>query len=446
MKTIKNFVNSSLKPDIGTWAFIFIHLYLVFRPVEIAFFSTYYPLYAIALIGLGLNVRKITYSRELKLIISCCLALTAIALLNSYLNDAYSRRYLLHWCSWLIVVLFIAAIFRKNINAKVISNVAKVVISIEFVIVLIQLYEPTYFGNYWSSIKNVGLDGFVRVSGTFTSPLAFASFMTYLLVWIVAEQGIKKSTPWILLTFVMVIMSSSRTLILIFPFILGAAIYLSSNNSLIRRMASAALYTSFLFVFLFVFLFSFKNTFIYSAELLSVLPNAIYSEKQKTKYFNKEERQKAVECKYKEEDQDRYKVYVLCHKELNTMNIRSVVWKTALKEFYDKDLLDKLKGDGMNFSNHGAHQDPLYILTRYGFIGFGIFLFLISILLSLGYKNRFTFEGKLLYLTTLLLIGMGLVNTIAVEMRFGILSALCVGVLLAKTSYKPVAIEFFKSK
>jgi hypothetical protein len=41
---------------------------------------------------------------------------------------------------------------------------------------------------------------------------------------------------------------------------------------------------------------------------------------------------------------------------------------------------------------------------------------------------------------------MGLVNTIAVEMRFGILSALCVGVLLARTSYKPVAIEFFKSK
>jgi hypothetical protein len=129
MKTIKNFVNSSLKPDIGTWAFVFIHLYLVFRPVEIAFFSTYYPLYAVALIGLGLNFRNITYSRELKLIISCCLALTAIALLNSYLNDDYSRRYLLHWCSWLIVVLFIAAIFRKNINAKVISNVAKVVIT-----------------------------------------------------------------------------------------------------------------------------------------------------------------------------------------------------------------------------------------------------------------------------------------------------------------------------
>jgi hypothetical protein len=446
MKTIKNFVNSSLKPDIGTWAFIFIHLYLVFRPVEIAFFSTYYPLYAIALIGLGLNFRKITYSSELQLIISCCLALTAIAVLNSYLNDAYSRRYLLHWCSWLIVVLFIAAIFRKNINAKVISNVAKVVISIEFVIVLIQLYEPTYFGNYWSSIKNVGLDGFVRVSGTFTSPLAFASFMTYLLVWIVAEQGIKKSTPWILLTFVMVIMSSSRTLMLIFPFIFGASIYLSVDDSLIKRMASAALYTSFLFVFLFVFLFSFKNTFIYSAELLSILPKSIHSEKEISKYHNKEERQKASECKYKEEKKEQYKVYALCHKELRTMDIRSVVWKTALKEFYDKDLLDKLKGDGLNFSNHGAHQDPLYILTRYGFIGFGIFLFLISILLSLGYKNRFTFEGKLLYLTTLLLIGMGLVNTIAVEMRFGILSALCVGVLLARTSYKPAAIEFFKSK
>jgi len=410
--------------------FIGLHAYLIFRPIEFAIFSTYYPLYVIALGVTLFNIRQIKFNGDLLLIICCCSILTLLAVANSINNDLFERRYIFHWFAWLVILLFVMTTIKNKLDKAKLSLIAKMILLFQLLTLIIQLFEPQVLGGVWSSAKNVGLDSYVRVTGSLPSPIALSSFVTYLVIWIIAHKNPLKEFIWVLLGAFMIIMSASRTLILIYPFVIGAWFYLEGNTQLYKRLTKAMAFTVVLFIFIFSMLFAFKNTFVYSSELLSILPSyngALASGNELKndceKYYGDGYRSVNRDCKYE--------VYLQEKVELTTYSLREQVWLSAFNDFYSKSTLEIFIGDGMDYSHKSAHQDPLFVLTRYGIIGLVVYLILLARLLSLAYNNRETFEGKVLYLVCLLIIGAGFVNTVGVEMRLGILTAIAAGLALS---------------
>jgi hypothetical protein len=219
----------------------------------------------------------------------------------------------------------------------------------------------------------------------------------------------------------MIIISGSRTMILIYPFIIGAWVYLEGNEALPRRITKAFLCVITLFVLTFLTLSVLKNTFVYAAELLTLLPLPEGSS-----------------------DGGRYIANIQGHDALRTYGMRAEIWSTSFHEYYSKNTLEMLIGSGgAGYSTHTAHQDPLFVLTRYGFIGLAVYLSLLAYLLSLGYQNRETFEGKVVYLVSLLMIGIGTINTAGVEMRLGILVAIAAGLMVSKKTFRSAAIKIW---
>jgi len=78
------------------------------------------------------------------------------------------------------------------------------------------------------------------------------------------------------------------------------------------------------------------------------------------------------------------------------------------------------------------------MLSRYGAIGLISYLALNFWLLEIALKNKCIVEGRLLYLTILMSLIVGMANTIGVEMRLGIFSALVAGLLLSRGKYSKV--------
>lgn len=401
----------------GLSVFIVLHLYLIFRPTEFVFFSTYYPVYAVALAWLMSNRKQVNFNKDLLFVLYCCVILTALAIINTIVNDIFERRYLLNWLAWLMIVFFVSSIFRGEVNRAKLSYIAKVILLIQFCIAVIQLFDPHAFDFLWSSIKNRGLESHVRVCGSFSSPIAFSSFITYLTIWIIAQKGPAHAFFWVLFAAAMIIMSASRTMILLYPLIISAWFYLEGDETVLTRLMKSLVCAVIIYIVIFLFIWIFKDIFVYASELLSLLP---FSE---------------ILVNYSFFDSGRYTVYAQEHEFLKTYGMREEIWTATLHEYFSKNMLEILIGGGQ-YSYNTAHQDLLFIVTRYGLVGSIVYLSLLAKLLSLGYQNRADFEGKNLYLVCLLIIGVGTVNTFGVEMRFGILIAIATGLVLSKKVYR----------
>lgn len=396
--------------NIGFFLIIFIHLYVIFRPSEFFFLNTYYPIYIAAIYAfiykykyvLGVFLRK-----EIIILFFLAASFFLISITNSNHAGFYDKRLLLTWAAWLLIVMSIMASIRKPNNVlSLLENIAKLILIVQLLISSVQLFYPDFFSQIWTSVETRGLDSYVRITGSMVNPIAFSFFISYLVLVIIAIKGPLRNLVWVLMGLLLVVLSGTRSLMLVYPFLIAGWFYLESDCLLLKRLCNAVIFALFLFFLMFVFIYLFRDVLKYSAELLSLIGVNSYS------------------------DNDLYK-----HEELRTFGYRVVSWNAALIDFFSRDLFSMVFGHSGPYLSP-AHHDLLYMLTRYGILGLMLYLFLNLYLLALAYKNRDKAEGRLMYLSVLLIFVVGMANTVGVEMKMGILSAMTAGLFFSSVEKK----------
>jgi hypothetical protein len=181
-----------------------------------------------------------------------------------------------------------------------------------------------------------------------------------------------------------------------------------SDKSLLKRLFFSFICASVLFLFSYYVLLSLKEIFVYSAELFAVF-------------------------EFDSGDEN--------SKELRTLGYRVDYWNAALGEFFSRNFLSIIFGKSGPYLS-SPHHDLIYMLSRYGAIGLISYLALNFWLLEIALKNKCIVEGRLLYLTILMSLMVGMANTVGVEMRLGIFSALVAGLLLSRERYSKVSSNF----
>lgn len=396
--------------NIGFIFIAYIHFFVMFRPSEFAFINTYYPIYIVAFLTLFYNYKNISYAlikSEVLMLFFIVILCFSISILNSSNNGFYDKRLLLTWAAWILIVISLMTLISKpGMLLIMMEKMAKSIITIQLLFSSIQLFYPDFFSQIWTSAETRGLDSYVRVTGSMVNPIPFSFFISYLVLIIIAREGPERNLLWVSLGGLLVMLSGTRSLILVFPILIAFWYYLENNNSLFKRLFNTVICAFFLYFCIFIFLYLFKGYLTYSAELLSIFGINNYPAN------------------------DLYQ-----HDELRTYGYRVLSWNATLMDFFSRDLFSMIFGKSGPYTS-SAHHDLLYMLTRYGILGLVIYLFLNLYLLELAYKNRDKSEGRLMYLSVLMILVVGMANTVGVEMKMGILSAITTGLFLSSDVHK----------
>lgn len=396
--------------NIGFIFIAYIHFFIVFRPSEFAFINTYYPVYIAAFLILFYNYRvflSVLMKREVLILSVVVILYFSIAILNSINNGFYDKRLLLTWGAWILLVISLITILKRQNDILIhIEKMAKLIIFIQFLFSSIQLFSPDFFSQIWTSVETRGLDSYVRVTGSMVNPIPFSFFISYLVLIIIAREGPERNLLWVFIGGALVVLSGTRSLILVYPFLISGWYYLDNNSSLLKRLFNAFICALFLYVLIFIALYFLRGYLTYSVELLSLFGINNYSVNDLHQ-----------------------------HEELRTYGYRVLSWNTALMDFFSRDIFSMVFGKSGPYTS-SAHHDLLYMLTRYGILGLVIYLFLNLYLLELAYKNRDRAEGRLMYLSILMILVVGMANTVGVEMKMGILSAITAGLFFSSDIHK----------
>lgn len=402
---LKKSSKNSLLLSVGVLAAF--HIYIIMRPTEWPIFNTYYPIYLISILTIFAGYRELIpvfSNKYFVYILVTCFGLSILSLTNLSIYDYFDRRLLLTWAAWLVVLSSTIILRRSCHNLSLnLARLGKLLLLVQLVISLLQVFEPHLFSFLWPSTENRGLDSHLRVSGTISNPIVFSFFVCYLVMLVISEKGPVKEFKWVFLGCLLILLSGSRSLILSYPILIGAWFYLEGDKKFIHRLVNAIVFSVLTFLITFTVLFLVRDVLVYSAELLTASDSLISNSGAESTPA------------------------------LRTFSYRAQYWNMAFIEFFSRNLQTTLLGYPGPYTA-SAHQDYLFMLTRYGFIGALLYISLFMVLLSLAYRNRQYFEGKLFYLTCLLSLTVGAANTVGVEMKMGILTAMTAGFLIAKVS------------
>lgn len=230
---------------------------------------------------------------------------------------------------------------------------SKFLLLIMLLVSVIQLLYPDFFSFIWSSEKTSGLGGIVRVTGTMYNPNSFAFFVSVLCLGVVAHTGIKRSWFWIMIALVLVILASSRTMMLAFPVALVMMYWLNaiSNGILTASFKMIAVFGIFMTVIL-VGVSLFSEYLPYASQILTLLksPEAI--------------------------------------SEVSSFAARDEQWGQRLAYWISKGTENILFGAGSTSELRVGDSDLLYVLFRLGLFGALMHLSLYFIFFYLAWNTR----------------------------------------------------------
>lgn len=293
---------------------------------------------------------------------------------------------------------------------------------VQGLICFLQIFNPTIFNSIWSAAETRGLlqsqiseNLFIRITGTLVNPIIFASIITFLTFFIVSYERAKIAKYWIILGFVLVVFSGSRTVYLLYPLI--ATIWLSLNS--LYSFKGKILYFIFSLFLLYILLdfvlsfFSRELAMGYQATTFDILrycykfiTNLLYG--SESDVINVMQNEQVVK----------------------TLAIRTYWMYITVEEFVKKDLFGTLIGS--NTYNFKAHSDYLHMITRYGVLGLATYICLIANLIFAPKRFNSKNENVSYYLIIIFFLIIGSVNIILVEMKMGIYLAIFCGMVFGK--------------
>lgn len=253
-----------------------------------------------------------------------------------------------------MIILVFGYIVGKINNLETIKSgllkSAYVIISIQFVIGLCQLFNFRIFSFIYSYEKVKSIGEMVRITGTFANPNTFAWFILQLLIviYLLEKRNIRKIT-WIFLGLLLLLLSGSRSFFLLLPLVIIVIHFLSTKKNIYFWIFKIPMYVLFIIlsvIGIYRFLERFGEIFPYLGQLI--------------KFFESGNL-----------------------REINSFDTRISMWKNGI---------DKLDS-GINWifglgpaSVKVIDNDYLYALTNYGVLG--LFIILLMIIIIFVYFSR----------------------------------------------------------
>jgi len=176
------------------------------------------------------------------------------------------------------VVLYYGFFITKNQNMESIKSsllkLAYIVIIIQLIVGLTQLIGSELFAPLYSMEKTRSWGSIVRITGTLTNPNFFSWILIqmFVLIWLFEKRKTKKSLFFVIVAS-LVFLSGSRSMLLIFPFILLFIEVIVTKKSASFFFIKVPLYGALLFTsykFVIWFLNVFGSNFRYMRQLLLI--------------------------------------------------------------------------------------------------------------------------------------------------------------------------------
>lgn len=370
--------------------------WIVFKPSQIIETNLYFPVYVFSFISaiwffLNVYIEDKSYSKPL---FFACFLLTSISIFSINLSSDIDRRIITNWPAW-FCIFSLGYFLAKKTDGYVsfLPKFAKIFLVAQTIIALIQLLEPNSFDVFWPSDKTRGLDSIVRVTGSMYNPNFFAAVVTLLIAFIVAGKEPLKEWVWVVLGCVLILLSGSRTFIIGYPLVISTLYFLISEGK--AKYTKTVFSLIILYALTFFVLFVFKDTLVYSSRILSVfLENSNVNDLEN----------------------------------IISLSGRVGLWESVIFQLNSGSFYNYI------FGSHNAvlnpHNSYLYVLYKYGFIGLILVGYLFFVCFKVSFYAKDTYEGRLLFMVTLTIMGFGLADISSVTMTFGIYLALVLGVAL----------------
>lgn len=241
---------------------------------------------------------------------------------------------------------------------KILVRVSKILILVILLVSIVQLFYVDFFSLIWSSDKTRGLGSLVRVTGTMYNPNSMAFFVSFLCFGIVALQKIRGSLFWIMVTLVLVVLASSRTLMLAFPAGLATIHWLqnSKKSALIGSFKMAGLFLVFFGVML-GGIYLFADHLPYASQLFMLLSTDTSAA------------------------------------DVHSFSTRQMQWATKIDLWLSGGVTSVLFGAGSVPQLQVGDNDLIYVATRLGVFGVVTHILIYILLFILSWKSRWSYAG-----------------------------------------------------
>lgn len=208
----------------------------------------------------------------------CLSLLTAVSLLFSDNNSFFSFSHIAKVLLFMIIITFgylVGKVYNKDVVVKGLLRVTYFLISVQLFIASCQFLDLHVFDIIYSSDKTRAYGSLVRVAGSLGNPNMFGWIMTQLgvFVFLFEESKLKKYLA-LLLCFSLVILSGSRSMLLLFPLVFLVSIILSNRKTAAFYLAKLPVSLTFISAsayFAYKLLLIYGTHFPYINQLLSVL-------------------------------------------------------------------------------------------------------------------------------------------------------------------------------
>lgn len=257
-----------------------IPLFFIFMPrpnIEGIQFLTY-PSIVVVITLLTLNLTKdIKVNKDLFLLLSFMFVLTLEMLFSMFIFsnltiDNLGKQILFS------SVLYFGYLITNDMGIDKIKNslkkVAYIVIFLQSIVGLTQLFGIDVFASLYSMEKTRALGGIVRIAGTMGNPNIFAWILIQMsvILWLF-ERKIFKKLFWTAIAIIFVFFSGSRSMLLIFPFVLLFIEIVTKRKTFVFYLLKVPMYGMLLvgtYRFAIWFLTDFGANFPYIRQLLLV--------------------------------------------------------------------------------------------------------------------------------------------------------------------------------
>lgn len=253
---------------------------------------------------------------------------------------------------------------------KKLEGIAKIVLVGQIIFSIDQMFQFNLLAMFADYGKSKPFGGLVRSVGSVGNPNFFAWIVLQMTVILVVISSIKKNIGWIIIAFGLVVLSGSRTMLLMFPVALFFSVWLSGQRKVVSPLTIKVAVIFLFLLFLGLNLLSnFKDTLPYLAQLLNIVNTGELSS-------------------------------------INSFAARLDMWEERYDVFESGGILALFFGLGPIELYRIVDNDFLYVFFRFGLFGSVLMYSFYMFLLVLLWKDRSKMSSMLIvYLTLSIVVG-----------------------------------------
>ncbi|WP_254565186.1 hypothetical protein [Oscillatoria sp. HE19RPO] len=246
----------------------------------------------------------------------------------------------------LLLVIFllygysIARLGNKNSLEEGLLIAAYTIILGQFILGVFQALGLNYFSVLYSAEKSREFGLIFRVTGSLGNPnnMAWVVSNSAMIVSFLGHKNKKLYWLFLMIAFIVVVMSSSRTIILLFPLMIISSIFLASKSNY-KNLRALIIIGLFISISIFLIFVLGSQYFPYLSQLKLVVKSGNLMS-------------------------------------INSFSLRVIHWENVYQEFSSAGLLREFFGLGSRQIVRTVDNDFLYILYRVGWVGLSIHLFI----------------------------------------------------------------------